>query len=76
MTLLFHEFSPHIVQMFQFQIYFHLLMYHIQHVLNHLYHTLLFCIYYEFEVFLVFVDYDHLEYHQHLCQDRNLFKNV
>ena len=35
---------------FQFQLYFHLLMYHIHHVLNHLHDALLCCIYYEFAV--------------------------
>ena len=51
--------------MFQFQLYFYLLMYHIHHVLNHLYHVLLCCMYYEFAVFQGYVDFWDVEYHQH-----------
>ena len=47
-------------------------MYHIHHVLNHLYHALLCCMYYEFAVFQVYVDFLDLEYHQYLCQIQNL----
>ena len=73
LTLLFHEFAPHSVQMIQFQLYFHLLMYHIHHVFNHLYHALLCCthIYYEFAVFLMFVNFLDVEYHQHQCLIQN-----
>ena len=46
-------------------------MYHIHHVLNHLYHALLCHTYYEFAVFQVYVDFVHLEYHQHLCHIQN-----
>ena len=70
------NFSPHSVRMFQFQLYFHLLIYHIHHVLNHLYHTLLCCIHYEFAVFQVYVNFVDLEYHQHFCQIQNLVLHV
>ena len=46
-------------------------MYHIHHVLNHPYHALLCHTYYEFAVFQVYVDFVHLEYHQHLCHIQN-----
>ena len=60
--------------MFQFQLYFYFLMYHIHHVLNNLYHGLFCCtrMYDEFAEFQVNVDFVHLEYHQHLCQIQNL----
>ena len=61
LTLLFHEFSPHSVHMFQFQLYFHFLMYHIHHVFNYLYHALLCC----FAMFQVYVDFQDIESHQH-----------
>ena len=64
LTFLFHEFSRHIVQLFQFQLYFHFLMYYFHQVFNHHYCALLCCIYYEFAA-QVFVDFLGIEYHQH-----------
>ena len=58
--------------MFQFQLYFHFLMYHFYHVLNHHYHVLLCYIYHEFAV-QVFVDFVGVESHQHQCLIQNLF---
>ena len=51
--------------MFQFQLYFHLLIYHIHDILNYLYHVLLCSTHYEFAVFLVYVDFLDVEYHEH-----------
>ena len=66
LTLLFHEISPHSLLMFEFQLYFHLLIYHI-HVLNHIYHALL-CHFAMFQVFMNLLD---VQYHQHLCLIQN-----
>ena len=54
--------------MFQFQLYFHLLIYLIHHVLNNLYDALLCC----FAMFQVYMNFLNVEYHQYLCQIQNL----